>query len=389
VANTWEGAYDPIFYANEAIEALHASMGLAQRVHRGYEEEWKGRGKGETISIPVPSTFEATDVNTSTGGTTQDVDTDEVQISLSTWKEVKFKVTEKKLSLGPDKIIEDHIKPAGVAIADAIDKSLVGLIDKVPNYADFSSDPAWADLTGARGVLRNLGVPMNDGKLHMMVDSDIEASLLGMSQFTNAGYAGANDETLMSGFIGRRLGTEFFANQNTPLHTTGAMSDAEGTLTASAGDKTVTFAGLTDNDTVKEGDIFTVAGDDQKYVVTEDGTVGSGTSTELTVGIFPALQQDADGAVVTFENGTSATEYSHNLMFHENAFALAMAPLTEEGASLGAQIGTVTDPVTGLALRSRMFYDGDHNVIKVAIDALWGVKLLAPNRATRVRRATA
>jgi len=388
LSNDLCGVYDPVFYANKAVEALHKSLGLAGRVYRGYEEEWKQHGVGDTISVGVPSTFSATDVNTSTGGTTQDIETDEVQISLDTWKEVKFKVTEKKLSLGPDRIISDHINPAGYAIAKAIDDSLVGLIKKVPNYADFTATPAWSDLTDARAVLRDLGVPLEDGNAHFMLDSTIESAVLGMSQFSNGSYAGANAETLLSGHVGKRLGIEFFTNQNAPTHTSGASADTAGSTTVSAGDTSLTIDDLTDTQTVKEGDIFTIAGDTQKYVFTEDGEVGAETANKLvSIGCYPAIKEDSEeGAVVTLEN-SSSKNYSHNFLFHRNAIALAMAPLTEEGSKLGAKIASVKDPVTGLTLRSRMFYDGDHNIIKVSIDALWGVKLLDCNRGVRVRRA--
>ena len=61
-----------------------------------------------------------------------------------------------------------------------------------------------------------------------------------------------------------------------------------------------------------------------------------------------------------------------------------MAPLTEMGNGLGARIATVTDPVSGLSLRSRLFYDGDTSKVFVSIDALWGIKTLDPNLACRL-----
>jgi len=43
----------------------------------------------------------------------------------------------------------------------------------------------------------------------------------------------------------------------------------------------------------------------------------------------------------------------------------------------------VSDPVTNLSLRSRMWYDGEHSTVKVSLDALWGVKILNPNLGVR------
>ena len=64
--------YDPIFYANEALIQLRKNLGLAARVHRGYDPTPQQRGS--TINIPRPTSFTATEVNPTTGGTTQDID---------------------------------------------------------------------------------------------------------------------------------------------------------------------------------------------------------------------------------------------------------------------------------------------------------------------------
>jgi hypothetical protein len=51
------------------------------------------------------------------------------------------------------------------------------------------------------------------------------------------------------------------------------------------------------------------------------------------------------------------------------------------GSELGAKIATITDPITGLSIRSRLFYVGDSSAVKVALDVLYGVKTLDPNLA--------
>jgi len=56
------GNYDPIFYAQEALIALNKALGMAGRVHRGYDPN--PQQKGSVINITQPSVFEATNVNT-------------------------------------------------------------------------------------------------------------------------------------------------------------------------------------------------------------------------------------------------------------------------------------------------------------------------------------
>ncbi len=73
-------------------------------------------------------------------------------------------------------------------------------------------------------------------------------------------------------------------------------------------------------------------------------------------------------------------------MFHRNAFALATAPLIDAPLrQLGVKVETIPDPKTNIALRSRVFYEGNQSAIYVALDVLYGFKCLDPNLAVRLR----
>ncbi len=374
------GNYDPIFYAQEALISLNKALGMAGRVHRGYDPN--PQQKGSVINITRPSVFEATEVNTSTGGTTQELTPENVSITLDTWKEVKFSLTDKELTFTKEKIITDHITPAAYALADAIDTSLVDLYAKVPWKEAISATPVVTDITGVRKALFNNKVPMND--LHFMVDGDVEAGLLALSAFATADGAGqAGIDTQLRGSLGTRYGFEFFANQNTPAHLSGTMADTAGALNADAdkGATSIVIKDLTNTQTLKVGDIIKITGDAQQYCVTADVEISDAT----TVAIYPAIaKKSLANAVVTviLPSGTGSTK-NQCLAFHRHAFALAMAPLSDMGGRIGAQIATVADPVTNLSIRSRLWYEGDTSTVKVALDALWGVQVLNPNLAVR------
>ena len=65
-----------------------------------------------------------------------------------------------------------------------------------------------------------------------------------------------------------------------------------------------------------------------------------------------------------------------------------MAPLSTLGREVsGAKMETVVDPVTRLALRSRMFYDGTNSKVIIALDVLYGVAVLRPNLIVRLLNA--
>lgn len=370
------GLYDPLFYANEALIQLEKALGLSGRVHRGYDAT--AQQKGSTIKIRKPGVFTAQDAPS----TAQDIEPGETEITLSNWREVKFGLTDKDLTFTKEQIITEHIRPAAYALADDLDQKLAALYKDVPWYHDqAAADIAMSDLAKTRKILRDNKVPLEAGNVHLMVDPAAEAGLISLAEFNRADASGSA-ETLREGTLARRYGMDIFVNQNTASHTPGVAADATGALTANAakGATTIAFDGITTAGTIKKGDSFTLAGDTQRYVFTEDKTASGGAIT--SVGIFPALKIAAVSTTVITIN---LDAHVANLAFHRNAFALATAPLSEMGDGLGARIASVADPVTGLSLRSRIFYEGNNSKVFVALDILYGYKTLEPNLAVRLR----
>jgi len=383
MANTL-GVYNPIFYAQEALKHLHLNLGMAGRVHRGYEQERRTYGKGDTISIRRPSTFAAADAP----ATAADLTTESVDITLNKWREVKFKLTDKELASTTEQIIAEHIEPAAYELARDLDVNMVSLYKDVGAGVAYNTaaNKAATNCAGVRKLLVDAGVPMGDlRKLHLMVDTTVEQDFLLDTAF--ALQSGAGDEgtaVQRTGSLGMKYGFNVFANQNTPSHTGGtgaALSGAVNGATAK-GATTVAIDGLTNGETFLAGDTFTIAGDSQTYALTADATVATGA---ISASISPPLQAAAaDNAVVTF-NATD--DYSGvNLAWHQNAFALVLAPLPEMGNELGAKVASVTDPVTRLSLRSRVYYVGNSSEVHVALDILYGYKTLDSRFAARLNR---
>lgn len=377
-ADSGAKAYDPIFYANEGITQLYKALGMAARVHRGYEKD--PQAKGSMIQIKMPSTFTAQNAPS----TAQDLTPGVINIVLDQWKEVKFALTDKELTLSEDAIITDHIAPAAYALADNIDAALCALYKGIPWYEDVESTPAVSDIVNCRKVLTQNLVPMNDPtKLHFMVDPTLEAGFLVLTAFSQ--HQGAGNEgvtTQRDGDLGRKFGFNFFMNQNVASHTKGTLSVASTTQSVGsqlAGATTFNFDDSTLTGTLVAGDVIEIAGHTQKYAVTATATAGSNA---IAATIYPGLESDV-------ANNTNVTpvldNHTANLAFHSHAFALAMAPLSEMGDGIGARIATVTDPVTGLSLRSRVYYDGDNSKVVVALDVLYGVLTLDNKKAVRAR----
>jgi hypothetical protein len=366
------GNYNPTFFANESLIQLFNQLGMAGRVYRGLDDQRTsaGNNKGDVINLKRPSKFTAATHVAGTGTTAQDVVGQNVQVTLDQHQEVKFAITDKELAYTSEKIIDEHIKPAAFALAEKIDNDLYN------------------------------AVPM-DNNIHYMIDTGMEAAFLDLGIFSAASTTGQGENTdaLMQGTLGRRFGVETFTSQNADVTATTMTSTA--TASTAGGDRlgavnvavaanlsTIAVDGMTGSETLKIGDTFTIAGDTTIYILTADTTLSGGAGS-LT--FYPPLRQNAaNDAVVTFDILYAIQEAAHyrNLMFHRNAFALGFAPLPTTGDGRGAEIATVTDPVSGLSVRARMYYNGDTATNSVALDVLYGCQVLDPMLGVRVVRAT-
>jgi len=373
---------------------LENSLGMARRVHRGYDMERKSAKKGDTIQIHQPSSLSVT-----TGGssTVQDLSTNSIDITVDQWKQVRFGLTDKELAYTGDQIVQTHIQPAIYALANNIETALTGLYAYVPWSYDIASTVTAADIIGTRKILRDQAGPLVDTDMvHFGIDSTLEASFLGLGIFHQAYVTGGaeNQSALMHGHLGTRFGVEHFVQQTLTSHTSGtvvsATNDVAGVLAATGTIRatTISVSGLTGTETLAAGDSFVIAGNSQRYVVTAAATLTGGANASIS--IYPALkQQYASGVAVTFETISStnyADKYYANIMFHRNAFAFATAPLSELGNGAGANMKTVTDPRTGLSIRARLAYDDDSAKVVVTLDILYGVKCIEPNLAVIARR---
>ncbi len=386
------GNYDAAYYALEGLQILKNAMGMANRVHTGFDAERKTYNKGSTIKITRPGTFTATDAP----ATAVDPAGTDVDISLNNDKEVKFKVTDKNFAYTGPKFVNDHIRPAVYAIANAIDQSLAALYKDVPNFYDVaggaSSTAVVADITNLKKVMFNAKVPWNDpSMLHLMIDGDAQGSLEALQAFSQ--FQGAGPEamkTLAGAGLGNKFGFDIFANQNVAAHTKGTCSDTalQTSGTAAVGATTIDLdavdAGVTG--TLVAGDVITIVHTvlgATRYAVTATNTASGNAFTAVAI-TPPLLEATTDNLV------TTARLDNHNALlgFHHNAFALAFAKLPDYadfvGSNSSANFASIQDEDTGVSLRIGFYSMPDISELRVKVGALWGVKTLNPYLAARL-----
>lgn len=374
------GNYNETFFAQEALTQLEMALGMANRIHRDFDNNPQQRGA--TIQVRRPATFSAQDEP----GTTQDLNTDTISVELDRWKGVRFGLTDKELTLSSERIVSDHIRPAAYELARYIDSDLQAFVTRVP-WVSQQAAAAFdlADLTSPRKVLFDRGVDTKSGGVSMQIDSATEAAILG--KLGGASMFGAGvDGARANGSIGMLYGMDIFANQNAPLFTTTQMADVAGTVVGAhaKGATTLSVTAFTASQVggIKAGDTLDIAGHAQRYSVVNGANTGA--SGEATLTVEPALKVALSGGeVVTLDKRASGAK-SCSLAFHRNFACLAMAPLSTLGQQFGGvRMSVATDPKTSLALRTRMWYDANNSKVVVSLDALWGKQILDHNMACR------
>ena len=155
-----------------------------------------------------------------------------------------------------------------------------------------------------------------------------------------------------------------------------------------------------DNETIKAGDVFTIANVYavnpvnkakldflQQFVVIEDVTPAGGAATLkisppiITSGAFQTVNSvPADDAQLTRVGAESGGPYRQNMVFHKNAFALVMVPMVKPPGA----VDVARKSHKGISVRVIPYYDGTNDQSSWRLDVLYGTKLLNPLLATRL-----
>lgn len=373
---------------SKGMMTLRQQVLMTRLVNTDYSLEAKK--KGQTIDIPLSAAQSTADVTpAATPSAPTDLTPTTAQISLDNWKHADFALDDREVGrIRADKDfvplqMEEAFKAIAKDINDTVFATYKGIYGYVGTAATtpFGSGVEVASATNLRKTLHEQLCPRDDRRA--VLDFAAEAAALNLSQFSDAEKRGSA-ETKTKGDLGAIFGFDWYGEDAVPDHTAGTAS---GATTDSAGYavgvKTITLASA-GTGTILEGDIFTIAGDTQTYVVaTGDADVSGGG----TVVFEPALK-----VAITTSATAITLKASHvvNLGFHRDAFGLAVrAPdagikeLLGTGAA-GNVLESVTlqDPVSKLIMRLELIRG--YKMTIWDIDCLWGTTLVSAARASRL-----
>lgn len=365
-------AYNPYWYANEALRILYKRLGMALYVKKDLAAG-KGSGTGDTVQVRRPQTFTTQQMPIAVASYA-DVTPQYDSVTIDQWRGNGFKLTDKEKTLTPAKFVEEHLAPVANGIADRIDSDLCALSLECPWQVVSTASAPYTDFAAGRKILLDNKNPnVNPSEWAYMTDSVLQSRYESDPTFAQAQSDAEGGQLQRAGQLGGKWGFNVFPNQNAVTKPTDS-STGGATVTGvnAAGGSSINVATLTG--TIKRGTTFTIAGFTQAYAVTADATAGT------VISISPKLQvATAGGEAITYDR-TQRT--SVGIMFHRDAFALINQEL--EPAGPGILSATVVEPFTGLTLRSRIGGDFGTGATIWALDALWTTKTLNPNMAVKV-----
>jgi hypothetical protein len=339
-----------------------------------------GAMRGTTIDVPVSNTFTATDVAPSvTPSSAQDSSPTLVQIPLDQWKEVPFFITDKqRMEIeASESFMPMNVSEAVRALANSMDGHIHSQYVDVYGYVGTAGATPFsatvADVVNARSVLNKQLAPM--GERRMVINPDAEANLLQVPAMSDLERTG-DEAVKIEGRLGRKFGFDFFQTTNVRTHTAGTAASITVASTTAAGATSLELIGSVGG-TLVVGDIFSIAGNTQTYVVTAQATL---SGTKAAVSIRPALVAIASSGADVAKRATHVV----NLAFNREAFAFVNRPLAGvgNGNELGTMISQMTDPVSGLTMRMEVSRQNKQE--RFAMDVLYGAKTIRPQFATRI-----
>lgn len=370
MANTLTPIIDKLIARGLAV--LRENAVMPRLVNSTYSNV--ARDRGDTITVPVAADITAASVSPSnTLAAAGDTTLTSKTISLNQWKHAGFYLTDQQITqIDVDSMNTLQGDEAVRSLANNVDAYILGLYTGIYSQAGTAATTPFASnlndwTSGARSKLNTFKALMDDRAV--VLDADAEGNAIGNRGLQDASWRGTT-EGIVFGDIGYALGASWHLDQNVKTHTNSGGTPTGwlvNTGSSTAGDTAVTV----DTGSVDPvaGDIFTVAGSTQQFVVASYATNVITFEPALTV----ALENNS---AITF-----AAAHVVNLAFQRNAFGFAMAPLMD--ARLNSEsMQQVTDEKTGLTMRLEV--SRQEKQWKFDYDILYGATLLRPEAACRI-----
>jgi len=386
----------------KALQILENNLVITRNVNRQYDDSFAVEGAkiGSTLRIRLPDRALVTD-----GAALQVQDDNEqfTTLSVSSQKHIGVNFTSAELTMQLDDFADRVLKPRISQLAASIDADVANAYKSIGQSVGTPGTTPGTSL-----VLLQAQQKLNESAAGMSpryatVNPAANAGLVeGMKGLFNP------TDTISKQFKNGMMGTgvlgydEINMSQSIKVLTTGTRTNGTVTSTVSTqGTSTLSLTGVGASATIKQGEVFTIAGvfavnpqtrestgSLQQFVVTADAVASGGGVASVTV--FPAIYTSAHAlatvdafpvatAAVTFV-GSASSQYPQNLVYHKDAITFATADLLlPQGVDMASRAVH-----NGISLRILRQYDINNDRMPCRIDVLYGYSVIRPQMAARI-----
>jgi len=226
--------------------------------------------------------------------------------------------------------------------------------------------PILSDWAQAKKILDDNGAPMSDRSSVFNTTAGVALrSTSNLYKVNEAGEAGL----LRQGSLGYLYGFNLRESAQVQTTTAGAMTGllVNGALAIGA-TAIVADTGTVNTTGIVAGDIITIAGDTNKYVVQTGLVAASGTVTIAAPGLRQAAADNA--AITVFATSARNTAFSRNAIM----LSTRLPASTPEDMATDRQV--ITDPNSGISFELAM-YPG-YRMVHYEVGICWGVTVIKP-----------
>jgi len=384
----------------KALEILENNLVITRNVNRQYDDSFAVEGAkiGSTLRIRLPDRALVTD-----GAALQVQDDNEqhTTLTVANQKHIGVNFTTAELTMQLDDFADRVLKPRISQLASSIDADVANAYATIGNTVG-----APGVVPGTSAVLLAAQQKLNENAAVMSpryatVNPAANAGLVeGMKGLFNP------TDTVSKQFKNGMMGTgvlgfeEINMSQSIKQFTTGTRTSGTTAAAVTAeGATSISLTGLGSTNTVKAGDVFTVAdcfavnpqtrestGSLFQFVALANVTASGGAATVTVAPIYSAghalatvnaLPQNSKAATFV---GAANTQYAQNLIYHKDAITFATADLLlPQGVDMASR-----QVHNGISLRVVRQYDINNDRMPCRIDVLYGYSTIRPQMAVRM-----
>ncbi|MBF6332382.1 P22 phage major capsid protein family protein [Nocardia transvalensis] len=207
----------PTLIARQALATLYESLVMVPLVYTDYSAEFTAQKIGNVVNVRKPAVFVAQLFDRGTGIKLQDATEGKIPVTLDRIADVSFAVTTEELTLDIVDFDAQLLSPAMMALAQKIDRDILGLRNDITQTAGLSTQVGfeWNKPEVLIEAARQLDVNSvpEDGR-HAVTGPTTKAQWLNSPVLKNAQNSGSTDALRRASIGASLFGFDAYQTQN-------------------------------------------------------------------------------------------------------------------------------------------------------------------------------